>query len=107
MAIERRERISTVAIVLWPIAGLIGGLFVGAIRAKIAYPDVFQALECVVKWGVTGSFAGMLFVVLLVFRGRRGEQLTIGRLMGIVAVSGLVTWFAARVLLGAIGSGGF
>ena len=56
---------------IWPIAGLLGGLFVGSLRAKAWGPDQIAQIACVIKWGVTGFFAGLALVVLLAFSSRR------------------------------------
>ena len=62
---------STTTAFLIPIAGLLGGLFAGGLRASGWGLDPFAQIACVVKWGVTGSFAGLAFVVLFAFYSRR------------------------------------
>ena len=60
-----------------------------------------------VKWGVTGFFAGLAFVVLLTFASRSQGLVSMRKLMVLVAAAGLLAWFFARVLFGAIGYEGF
>jgi hypothetical protein len=93
--------------VILPIAGLLGGLFVGGMRARGLSPDPFAQIGCVVKWGVTGFFAGLALVVLLAFSFRPGQMVSMQRLMVLVVVAGVLAWFFARVLFGAIGYEGF
>jgi hypothetical protein len=100
-------RRSASAAVIVPIAGLLGGLSVGGFRARAFGPDQFAQLACVIKWGVTGFFAGLALVLLLAFSLRREDVVSIRRLMALVVVAGLVAWFFARVLFGAIGYEGF
>ncbi len=98
---------SASAAVIAPIAGMLGGLFVGAFRARTFGPDQFAQLACVIKWGVTGFFAGLALVLLLALSVRRQDVVSIRRLMATVVVAGLVAWFFARVLFDAIGYQGF
>ena len=44
---------------LMPIGGLLGGLFVGVMRAMGRGLDEVAQLICVIKWGVTGFFAAL------------------------------------------------
>ncbi len=100
-------RRSASAAVIVPIAGMLGGLIVGAIRARSVGPDEFAKIACVIKWGITGFFAGLALVLLLAFSLRREDVVSIRRLMGLVVVAGLVAWFFSRVLFGVIGFAGF
>ena len=93
--------------VIWPIAGLLGGLFVGGLRAWGRGPDAFAQIACMVKWGVIGFFAGLALAVLLAFPLLRQNQISIRRLIVLVLVAGVVTWFFARILNGVIGYEGF
>jgi hypothetical protein len=93
--------------VMVPIAGLLGGLFVGTLRARGWVPDQFAQIACVVKWAVTGFFAGLAFVVLLAFPFRHQQMVSIRKLMFLVVVAGVLAWFFARILFGAIGYEGF
>jgi hypothetical protein len=98
---------SAPAAVILPIAGILGGLIVGAFRASGRGPDQLAQIECVVKWGVTGFFGGLALVVLLALQLRREDVISIRRLMVLVAAAGLIAWFFARVLFGVIGYEGF
>src|SRR5690348_13358521 len=83
------------AAVIAPIAGLLGGLFVGTVRAWFRGFVDLQLLTCVLKWSVTGFFAGLGLVLLLVVQFRRRVVISIRRLMVLVAVAGIVAWFFA------------
>ena len=93
--------------VIWPIAGLLGGLLVGVIRARARGLMELDLLSCVIRWTVTGFFTGLGSVFLLALPIRRRRAISIGRLMAVVAVAGIVAWFFARVLFDAIGYEGF
>lgn len=93
--------------VLVPIGGLVGGLIVGGIRARALGLDEFSQIACVLKWAVTGFFAGLALVVLLACTLRMSEPVTLRRLMVFVIVAGVLAWFFARILFGAIGYEGF
>ena len=95
------------AAVIAPIAGLIVGLILGGLRSKVLGLSELDQLMCIIKWAVTGSFAGLGLVLLLAVRPRRGDVLSIRRLMVIIALIGLLTWFVARIFLGVIGPEGF
>ncbi len=99
-------RSATTAFII-PIAGLLGGLFVGGLRASGRWVDEFAQIARVVKWGVTGFFAGLALVVLLSFYSRRQNMVSMRRLLVLVAVAGLIAWFFARILFGLIGYEGF
>jgi hypothetical protein len=98
---------SASAAVIVPIAGLLSGLLIGAYRARAFGPDPFAEIACVVKWGITGFFAGLGLIILLAFSLRRQDVVSIRRLTALVLVAGLVAWFFSRVLFGAIGYNGF
>jgi hypothetical protein len=100
-------RRSASAAVIVPIAGMLGGLFVGGFRARSVGLDEFAKLACVIKWGITGFFAGLALVLLLAFSLRREDVVSIRRLMALVVVAGLIAWFFARILFGVIGFAGF
>jgi hypothetical protein len=93
--------------VIFPIAGLLGGLFVGGLRAKGRGPDEFAQIACVVKWGITGFFSGLALVVLLAFASRRQNVISMRKLMVLVVVAGVLAWFFTRVLSAVLGDGGY
>jgi hypothetical protein len=93
------------AAVLVPILGLIGGLIAGGIRVG-GRLDI-REIELVLKWGVTGFFAGLGLILLLALQFRGRDVISIRRLLALVAVAALVTWFFARIFLGVIGDAGF
>jgi hypothetical protein len=100
-------RRSASAAVIVPIAGLLGGLFVGALRARSQGPDELAKIACVIKWGITGFFAGLALVLLLALSLRRQDVVSIRRLMALVIIADLIAWFFARIVSGAIKFGGF
>jgi hypothetical protein len=93
--------------VIWPITGMVGGLLAGVFRARSLGLIDLDFLSCTLKWGVTGFFAGLGLVLLLAMSIRRGDVLSIRRLMALVAIAGVVAWFFARILFRAIGYEGF
>jgi hypothetical protein len=93
--------------VIAPIAGMLGGLVVGGVRTWIRGLADLELLSCVIKWGVTGFFAGLGLVLLMALQLRRTDVISIRRLMALVAIAGIVAWFFARVFFGAIGYEGF
>ena len=95
------------AAVITPIVGLMGGLLVGAVRTWIRGLADLELLSCVIKWWVTGFFAGLGLVLLMALQFRRTDAISIRRLMALVAIAGIVAWFFTRVFFGAIGYEGF
>ena len=95
------------SVVIIPIAGLLGGLFAGGLRAKGRGPDEFAQIACVVKWGITGFFAGLALVVLMAFASRGQNLISIRKLMALAVVAAVLAWFFARVLTAVLGDGGY
>jgi hypothetical protein len=93
--------------VIWPLADMVGGLIIGALRAGRSPAFDIAEVERIIKWGVTGFFAGLGLVLLLALQFRRRDVVSIRRLMALIAVAALVAWFFARVFFGAIGYEGF
>ena len=93
--------------VIFPIAGLLGGLIIGGLRARGRGPHEFAQIECVVKWGITGFFAGLALVVLLAFASRGQNLISTRKLMVLIGVAGLLVWFFARILSALLGSEGY
>jgi hypothetical protein len=93
--------------VIAPIAGLLGGLFVGGLRARGRGPDEFAQIACVVQWGITGFFAGLALVVLLALLPRRRILASTRNLIVLVIVAGILAWFFARIFFGVIGGAGY
>lgn len=98
---------SASAVVLVPIAGLIGGLILGGIRASSVGLADLDLLGRVIKWGVTGFFAGLGLVLLLAVQFRLRDVISVRRLMVLVVVAALVAWYVSRVLFGVIGQEGY
>ncbi len=90
--------------VVYPIVGMLGGLFIGGLRAKVGGANEIDQIAFVIKWGVTGFFAGLALVVLLAFASRGRNIVSMRRLMVLVVVAGLLTWFFARIFSGVIGN---
>jgi hypothetical protein len=61
----------------------------------------------VVKWGITGFFAGLALVVLLAFGSWRQNVISMRKLMVLVVVAGVLAWFFGRVLTVVLGDGGY
>jgi hypothetical protein len=93
--------------VMFPIAGLLGGLFIGGLRAWGRGPNEFAQIACMVQWAVTGFFAGLALVMLLAFASRREDWISTRRLLALVVVAAVLAWFFARVLTAALGDGGY
>ena len=100
------SRSASVAVIA-PIAGMLGGLLAGVVRARTRGLVDLEFLACVLKWGVTGFFVAMALVLLLALQFRREDAISIRRLIALVAIAGVVAWFFSRVLFDAIGYGGF
>jgi hypothetical protein len=98
---------SVSAAVIVPIAGMLIGVFVGMFRASRLGPDQIAQIGCVVRWMVTGFFAGLALALLVALQLRREDVISIRRLMVLVVVAALIAWFFAHVLFGAIGYEGF
>jgi hypothetical protein len=93
--------------VIWPLVGMLGGLFVGGLRAWGSGLHEFAQIGCVIRWSVTGFFMGLALVILLALPIYRQDKLTIRRTMAVFVVAGVLTWFFTRILSEAIGFEGF
>jgi hypothetical protein len=90
--------------VLFPVAGMLGGLILGRIRTSMQpATDQIAGLHLVLRWGVTGFFLGLALVVLLSLGLGRKDVVSLRRLMVLVAIAGLLTWYFAKILFGVIG----
>ena len=94
-------------VVILPIAGLLGGLFVGIIRSRGGGLDEIAQMERMLKWGIAGFFGGLALVVLLAFFSREQKSISTRKLIVLVVTAGLVAWFLARILGVIIGHDGF
>jgi hypothetical protein len=54
-----------------------------------------------------GFFASLALAVLMAFTSRRQDQVSMRKLMALVVVAGVLTWFFARILSEVIGYQGF
>jgi hypothetical protein len=95
------------AAILFPIAGLLGGIFVGTLRATTKGPDELRKILCALKWGTAGFFLGLFLIVLLSLNLRGKNIVSVRRLMAFIAIAGLLSWYLTRILFGVIGSEGF
>ncbi len=93
--------------VIFPIAGLLGGLFVGALRASTKGPDELAKLLCAIKWSTAGFFLGLFVIVLLSLNLGGKNIVSVRRLMAVIAIAGLLSWYITRILFGVIGFEGF
>jgi hypothetical protein len=91
-------------IVILPIVGMMGGLLLGAIVASIQRADEITSLHSVLRWGVTGFFLGLALVVLSSLSLRRKGIVSLRRLMILVVIAGLLSWYFTQILFGVIGS---
>ena len=98
---------SASAAVVFPIGGMLGGLFIGGLRASSQGPDPIAQIACVIKWGITGFFAGLLLILFLAIDLRGKNLVSIRKLIAIVLIAGLISWFITRVFFGVIGYQGF
>lgn len=98
---------SASAAILFPIVGLLGGFFVGALRASTKRTDEIARIGCVLRWGISGFFLGLLLIVLLSLNLRGKSIVSVRGLMAFIAIGGLLLWYVTRILFGLIGSDGF
>ncbi len=98
---------SASAAILFPITGLLGGFFVGALRASTKGPDEIARLGCVLRWGISGFFLGLFLIVLLSLNLRGKSIVSVRGSMAFVAIAGLLLWYITRVLFGVMGLEGF
>jgi hypothetical protein len=98
---------SASAAILFPIAGLLGGILIGALRGITTRPDPITRLGYVLRWGIAGFFLGLFVIVLLSLNLRGKRIVSIRRLMAYIAIAGLLFWYVTRILSGAIGFEGF
>jgi hypothetical protein len=83
--------------VIIPITGLVGGLVVGFVAARIATSDELKILRVVAKSGA----AGFLLACVLILAGasvRRDAFRSLKGLVGLVAAAGVLIWFLIRIL---------
>jgi len=88
---------SASALVIIPIAGMVGGLILGLFVARIWTFDELARLRVVVKFGVAGFFTGCI-LILAVVCVRRSRFRSLRGVIGFVAVVALLTWFVFRIL---------
>jgi hypothetical protein len=93
--------------VLYPIGGLLAGLFVGALRATIKGPNPIDQLVCVLRWGISGFFLGLFLIVIAALNLRTARRISIRGLMAFILIAALLSWYITRVLFGVLGPGGF
>src|SRR5947209_8783683 len=80
--------------VLLPIAGLLGGIGLGAFRAWLFGVTDLRALALVISSGIIGSALGMSAVLLCAYRVGGAELRSLKSLAILVLVAALVLWFA-------------
>jgi hypothetical protein len=91
------------AMAIWPILGLLGGLVLGSVKASLQRAFELDGLVMTIRWGVTGFFLGLAVVLLLSLSLRRKDLISLRRLMALVAIAALLSWYFAKVLFGVIG----
>ena len=103
---QAKSKLGRVAsgMILFPIAGMLGGLLLGATLVSFQRgPDELAALYLVLRWGVTGFFLGLALVVLWSLDLKRTDVVSIRRLMVLVVIAGILAWYFARILFGVMG----
>jgi hypothetical protein len=93
---------SASALAILPIAGLVGGLILGALGAWLASADELTSLRLVIRYGAAGFFFGLVLILLGVCVQRLRIK-SIGGLTVLVAVAALLLWYATRVLYAVLG----
>jgi hypothetical protein len=90
--------------ILFPIAGMLGGLLLGATWVSFQRgPDELTGLYLVLRWGVTGFFLGLAVVVLWALNLRWADVVSIRRLMVLAVIAGFLAWYFGRILFGVMG----
>jgi hypothetical protein len=84
--------------VLWPIAGLLLGLLVGAIRSWIGRADEILAVSLVIAGGIVGSALGMGVVMAALFPLRSYNLTSLKGLLTLVLVAAIILWFVVGQL---------
>jgi hypothetical protein len=92
---------SASALVIIPITGMISGLILGLVVARIVTSDELLSLRVATKFGVAGFFIGCV-VILAGVCVRRGAMRSLKGLIGFVAVVGLLAWFVTRILFAVV-----
>jgi hypothetical protein len=103
---ERHYLASASARAVIPIAGLLGGLFLGGLLGTSGTADEFAQIYAVIKWGVTGFFLGLALILLFSLSLGRKDIVSTRRLMVLVVIVAVVTWYAVKILFSLIGSYG-
>ena len=98
---------SASAAVIFPIGGMLGGLLIGSLRASSKGPDEMAQIACVIKWSIAGFFAGLVLILFLAIDLRGKNIVSIRRLIVIILIAGLISWYVTPILFGAIGYEGF
>jgi hypothetical protein len=84
--------------VLWPIAGLVLGLVVGAIRAWIGGATDLLAVSLVLAGGIVGSALGMGVVLAALFPLRSYNLTSLKGLLTLVFAAAIILWFVVGQL---------
>jgi uncharacterized membrane protein AbrB (regulator of aidB expression) len=103
---QRNFMRSASAQAIFPIAGLLGGLVLGAVVGTSGMPDELAKVFTVVKWGVTGCFVGLTLAVLLLIGLRRKDVVSVRSIMILTLIAAGLCWFAVKVFFAVIGSYG-
>jgi hypothetical protein len=95
---------NAVLLVLLPIVGLLGGLLVGAIRARIQRADEFAQLALVIQNGFLGSVFGAATAVAFAVLERKNLT-SLQRMVGVIAVAAVLLWAVVTLLRDLVASG--
>jgi hypothetical protein len=93
------------ATAVFPIFGMLAGLLVGVIRARINFVDELTQLQLITRGGFVGFVLGAAIAVASVlWPGRRGATSLRG-LMLAVLVAALLGWFLVTTLFNGLANG--
>jgi hypothetical protein len=78
--------------VLWPIAGLLLGLLVGALRSWLGPVDELKRVSLVIAGGIVGSALGMAVVFVYLIPLRKYNPTSLKALMTMVLTVSIILW---------------
>jgi hypothetical protein len=84
--------------VLLPVAGLLLGLLLGAVRAWVFTSDPLLATRLIIAGGLVGSTFGMAAVLAGAYPLRRTDLSSVRGLLILVLIAAIVTWFVLGML---------
>jgi hypothetical protein len=88
---------------VFPIVGMLGGLLLGTVWAKVSRADELAAVHCVTRWAVTGFFVGLILVVFGALKLGRKDIISVRRLMLLAVIATLLCWYVVKILFDVLG----